>query len=182
MMEKTEGLAVRDVERQTSPEREGLQEVLYYKDTSTNYEISEGFIDLQPDLGRGGNSDVGFWLDAADEGVGLSHRGVYVLHRNEDGQSFSCGFVETTGLNDDGIPEYAKPELFDDLPAELVEAHLLCEPLQIGEPSDLLGGMTVAKVGIKSKSAFGTYERGRWGENPIEKIIVAKKIIPSTKP
>jgi hypothetical protein len=181
MIEKAEGLAVHGLERETLSERAGLEEILYYKDSSRNDEIGKGFIDLRDDLGPGSNSDVGFWLDAVDEGIGESHRGVYLLHRRKDGRSFLCGFVQTTGLNEDGEPEYGVPELSDDLPADLVEAHLLREPLEVGAPSDLFGGMKVTKVGIKSRRPIGKYKHGHWGENPIEKIIMAQQIAHATK-
>jgi hypothetical protein len=178
MIEKAEGLAIHGLERETSPERAELQKVFYYKDTSCNDEINEGFIDLQDELGS--NSSVGFWLDAAEEGIGASLRLVQVLRRSEDGQSFECGVVEAIGLNEDGEPEYGIPKLLDDIPAELVEAHLLGKPLFIRAQNNLFGDMTVAKVGVYRRYE-GHYDQGHWGENPIEKIITAQQIVRTTK-
>lgn len=182
MIEKTEGLAVHGVERETSLERVTLKEVVYFSDCSRNDEVDEGLIDLRAELAPESDSAVGFWLDAAEEGVGAKLVGVHLLRRSEDGRSFTCGSVEAIGLNDNGEPEYGTPELFDELPAEFVEAHLLRGPLEVGAPSTFFGGMTIAKVGILREHVTADYTRGRWGENPILKIITVPKIVPSTQP
>lgn len=172
-----QGLVVHDFERNPSPERVKPKEVGYIFDGTCNSEVEAGLVDLQFDLAPDSRSSVGFWLEEPQEGLEARHEGVYLLCRSEDGLSFVGGYVAAIGENEDGEPEYGEPELFQDLPAEFVEDQLLHHPLEIGAPNKkFFDGMIVAKVGVGGGHMDVSYDRGRWGKNPISKIVHARQL------
>lgn len=176
-----QGLVVHDFEHNTSPERVKPQEVGYIYDGTCNSEVEAGLVDLQADLAPGSRSDVGFWLEQPKEGSEARHEGVYLLRRSEDGLSFEGGYIAATGESKEGEPEYASaPELFEDLPAEFVEDQLLSGPLEVGAKSTFFDGMIVAKIGVGGRMA-SNYDRARWGENPMWKIVYARQRARYTK-
>ena len=171
-----QGLVVHDFEHNPSPERVKPKEVGYIFDGTCNSEVEAGLVDLQFDLAPDSKNCVGFWLEEPREELEARHEGVYLLRRSKDRLSFVGGYVAAIGENEDGEPEYSDPELFQDLPAEFVEDQLLCKPLEIGASNEFFDGMIVAKVGVGGGHMNVSYDRGRWGKNPISKIVNAQQL------